>query len=288
MGATSWAALLPDLIAAWSGAPPGDWPDAESHRLAEQPADHRRAFLELSRRELGGFPFDRIHPRWVARVLPADPCLQHWAMQLAPAPLQATLARSFPDQTRPDRGRSWIEPTGPPSWFEGWWIATLRAAIPWPDELPWRRNDPFPIARLSRLDEAPLLAALDRIGTRGTAAAVHTMPPQDLVATLFALDEPVRERVVVQVRERAFPPESWWPQRWAALSGSSVPERVRHLGLTEVAAIARATARLDDARRLAWHLPPELGEVLLGELGRAEALGEPAEQRLARLEGDLA
>jgi hypothetical protein len=67
-----------------------------------------------------------------------------------------------------------------------------------------------------------------------------------------------------------------------------VPERVRHLGLTEVAAIARATARLDDARRLAWHLPPELGEVLLGELGRAEALGEPAEQRLARLEGDLA
>ena len=78
---------LPDLIAAWSGAPPGDWPDPESRRLAEQPADHRRAFLELSRRELGGFPFDRVHPRWVARVLPADPCLQHWAMQLAPVPI---------------------------------------------------------------------------------------------------------------------------------------------------------------------------------------------------------
>lgn len=288
MGATSWAALLPDLIAAWSGTPPTEWPDAESRRLAEQPPDHRRAFLELTRRELSGFPFDRVHPRWVARVLPADPCLQHWAMQLAPAPLQATLARSFPDQTRPDRGRSWIEPTGPPSWFESWWIATLRAAIPWPDELPWRRNDPFPLARLSRLDEAPLLAALDRVGARGTAAAVHELPPQDLVATLFALDESLRERVVMHVRERAFPPEPWWAQRWRELPSTSVPDRVRHFGLIETAVIARAADRTDDARRLGWHLPPELGELLLDELARAESLGEALEQRLARLEGDLA
>lgn len=285
---TSWAQLIPGLLTAWSGdsAP---LPDDESRRLAEQSPEHRSAFLELARRELSGFPFDRVHPRWIARLLPPDPCLQHWAVQVAPAPMRATLARYFPSPTRPEKGRSWMEPTGPPVWFEGWWIAQLRTAIPWPDELPWRRDDRHVLARLTRLEETALAVALERIGSRCVAAAVHSQSPQQLVSSLFAFPEAVRGRLVALVRERAFPSEPWWPQRWDQAMELPVATRLERMALIEIAALARATSRDDDARRLGWHLAPELGELLHAELdSKGEPLTESAEERLARIEGDLA
>lgn len=284
-----WVGALPRLFAAWAGvAVPRTGTDEDVERLAAQSPEHRAAFLDLTQRELGGFPFERLHVGWIARHLPADPCLQQWAIQSAPPKQRSELVRLRPTDGRPERARSLVESTGPPSWFAAWWCAELRARLGWPDELPWHREDPFVLARLGRLSEPAALAALDAIGSRVVAAAIHQESPQQLVATLFGFPEPVRQRLVALVRERGFPPEGWWGPRWRTLGGT-LPQRLRCLALTELATVARAASRRADGRRLALALPPELGEPLLADLEDPTlVLAEPLAERLAKLEGDLA
>lgn len=283
-----WEGLLPALLSCWADGDQAGLVDDESRRLAESSQEHRAAFLELSLRELAAFPYDAVHPRWIARELPPDPVLQLWAISLAPPTVRAELARLRPIDRRPERGRSWLEPTGPPSWFEAWWTGHLRTVIRWPRPLPWRTADPHPLARLSRLDESALAAALPAIGARPLAAAIHALPPQELVATLYGLPDPLRERLVVLIRERAFPPEGYWNERWRATLELEPVARLDRLALVELAAIAAAGGRLADGRRLAWRLPPESGGVLHRLLDQPAALDEAVDERLARLEGDLA
>jgi hypothetical protein len=284
--AGEWVASLPRLFAAWAGGAVSG--DEGVLRLATQSPEHRAAFLDLAARELAAFPFERVHPGWLARHLPADVCLQHWALQTAPAAQRAELVRLRPVDGRPERAGSLVEPTGPPAWFAAWWSAELRTRLGWPDPLPWQREDPHPLARLGRLGEEPTLAALDAIGARVVAAAIHQESPQQLVASLFAFPETVRQRLVALVRERGFPPEVWWGPRWLGVEGTA-PERLRRLALAELAAIARCADRRADGRRLALALPPELGEHLIADLDdQALVLAEPLAERLAKLEGDLA
>ncbi|HVS02002.1 MAG TPA: hypothetical protein VMT16_04465 [Thermoanaerobaculia bacterium] len=290
-GSTQWQGILEAALAAWHDGPaaeelpPGLTPE-DVARLADTDPPRRRDVLALARKKLASFPFEHVHPGWLADALPPDPLLRQWALSVLPPPVRDLVSPLARQQAQPAQSGIRVDATGPPRWFAGWWRGELQARLGYPHPFPWRVDSQRPLTTLWLCSEEDAVTVLRWFGLRPLAAGLVQLQSQEVVRWLYALPVELRQRVVALVKERELAEVEGWRERLRALEGGMPAEEIPlSLALEAVAAQTHARDTGDDAVRLAYRLPQPLGERLLAALdeGRAdlaEPVGEPFDARL--------
>lgn len=294
--ASSWRSFLEEVLERWHGeAGAGDGPGAGTggdraaalDRLGRLDEARRRRFLVLLGRRLREPAWRWLHPSWVRSVLPADPLTRRWALEATPAGVGGLvddgIAAGAIDGS-----------AAPPAWFGGWWGERVRAVLQFPAPFPWHVDPDDPESYLWSLAPADLSHVLGRWGLRPLAAALAVLGrdhPRRAAALVYAQPDARRPALVERAREGRYPRRQAdaWRELVDRHRESPPAELAQRLALADVAAHAGSTAARENARRLAYRLPVELGERLLRdlELDLSELGDDDPEERRRDLAGEL-
>ena len=178
----------------------------------------RQDFLRSSRRHLGTLPFDEIHPSWIAQELPEDLLTRSWALQTMPQRAVERLLLAAPEQVA--RG-GLVQAAGRvPPWFASWWRNRLRDALEYPHALPELPGGEFgllqtTLADLRSLDAGAPASGIEivlvEVGLQAFAAAVYSLPREEVPSRVMSLPASMQRAVVARVRDRVFLPGEGHP-----------------------------------------------------------------------------
>ena len=223
------------------------------------PEESRESVLGLLRTRMQLFPYRAVHPTWFFEVLPSDPLLRSWTLDLLPPDVRERLLEFLPE----DDGIPgvWVTSTPPPVWFERWWRHYLgvrfRDLVP----LPGETVPSSPLTFLGAMKEKDMIRTLRLFGLRGMAAVASRSDAKEVVRLVYSLEPEFQPLLVRYVREKIFRQPEFWREVYEAVRPDlrSPNQTPLYLGLADVARVIRTRGLKREYHRLKFRLPKSLG-----------------------------